>query len=165
MRAADIHVSWRECWRDADVCTKTLGPTEIMVRLVTDPSHHPGEIVPLGYCLIAEAGTTTLATVYGNRVTDVARLAHSDVPTLLGRAMAHEIGHLLLGGNAHTRSGLMRAYWSAASIREGAQAWLFTPGEAQHIRGGLLARAAATPDLVLAGMSVTGTPPASEATK
>jgi hypothetical protein len=31
---------------------------------------------------------------------------------LLGRVMAHEIGHLLLGDNMHSRTGIMQAAWA-----------------------------------------------------
>ena len=34
------------------------------------------------------------------------------MPALLGRVMAHEIGHILLGTHAHSRTGIMRAVWT-----------------------------------------------------
>ena len=36
---------------------------------------------------------------------------------LLGRAMAHEIGHLLLGANSHSLNGIMRGHWSVHEFR------------------------------------------------
>ena len=39
-------------------------------------------------------------------------------PAILGCLMAHEIGHLLLGQNAHGSSGIMRAQWNAQQIRD-----------------------------------------------
>jgi hypothetical protein len=38
------------------------------------------------------------------------------VALALGRALAHEIGHYLLGPDAHTASGLMRADWSPTEL-------------------------------------------------
>ena len=55
-----------------------------------------------------------LATIYVNRVATLAGRCDVDVQTLLARAVAHEIGHLLLGTSAHASSGLMRAAWSQA---------------------------------------------------
>ena len=46
----------------------------------------------------------TLGHVVGRQ-----QLAPSDVGRALGRVLAHEIGHVLLDGSGHRRSGLMRA--------------------------------------------------------
>ena len=48
----------------------------------------------------------------------------------LGFAVAHEVGHLLLGTNAHGAAGLMRAVWSRSELQRNDPAdWLFTAGE------------------------------------
>jgi hypothetical protein len=60
---------------------------------------------------------------------------------LLGHAMAHEIGHLLLGPNSHSRDGIMRPQWNSNDLRVVAQASLrFTPEEAAHLRSAVLTR-------------------------
>ena len=58
---------------------------------------------------------------------------------LLGHVLAHEIGHMLLGTDAHAADGLMKARWSAAEIRrmEGAQ-MRFTPEHAAIMRANLM---------------------------
>jgi hypothetical protein len=38
-------------------------------------------------------------------------------PVLLGHLMAHELGHLLLASNAHSRQGIMRSPWSKDDLR------------------------------------------------
>jgi hypothetical protein len=35
----------------------------------------------------------------------------------MGAIIAHEIGHLLLGSNAHAAIGIMRAHWQDAELR------------------------------------------------
>jgi hypothetical protein len=35
---------------------------------------------------------------------------------ILGHGMAHELGHLLLGTNSHSSSGLMRAHWTGEDL-------------------------------------------------
>jgi hypothetical protein len=162
--AADIHVSWRQCWKDRGalqqdmhVCGDTLEPGELIVRLVTDPSASSGRVVSLGYSLVVGEGGSTLATVYGNRVTELSKLAHADLPTVLGRAMAHEIGHLLLGTNEHSSHGLMRAYWSAASVHAGGE-WSFASREAEYMRANALARTTTTPDQLMAAVSIIRVP-------
>lgn len=65
---------------------------------------------PLGESFASHDGGT-YASVFLERVTDVA--AGASVPTdiVLAYAAAHEIGHLLLGDEAHTTRGLMKAQW------------------------------------------------------
>jgi hypothetical protein len=96
----------------------------------------------LGWSLVdVEAATGVLATVFPERVQAVARAAAVDVRTLLGRVIAHEIGHLLLGTGAHAERGLMRAHWSRAMLQHSsADDWRFTPPEVASMQTGLLAR-------------------------
>jgi hypothetical protein len=55
--------------------------------------------------------------------------------TLLGRTIADELGHLLLGTNAHGSHGLMRDVWSAAEVRGDRDwDWTFVPADAETIR-------------------------------
>ncbi len=134
LQAAGVRVSWRECWRDAGairrdmrVCGDTLHPTEVIVRIVADRSDQPRHRISLGYSLVVvNSGDATLATVFGNRVGDLAQRAHFDRNTVLGRAMAHEVGHLLLGTGEHASDGLMRAHWSDAALHD-SNAWGFSP--------------------------------------
>jgi len=53
--------------------------------------------------------STRLVRVFVDRVAYVARGAQEDVSDVLGHVMAHEIGHVLLGPNAHSTVGLMAA--------------------------------------------------------
>ena len=53
------------------------------------------------------ASGTRLVRVFTNRVEYVARGAQAEVGDVLGHVMAHEIGHVLLGPNAHSAAGLM----------------------------------------------------------
>ena len=64
-------------------------------------------------------------------------IAHRiDVPrpsSVLGSAIAHEVGHLLLGTPTHGVSGLMREVWTEEELALGREEdWLFTPSE-RHI--------------------------------
>ena len=54
--------------------------------------------------LLGSLTATTLGHVVGRQ-----QLAPSDVGRALGRVLAHEVGHVLLGGSGHPRQGLMRA--------------------------------------------------------
>jgi hypothetical protein len=65
----------------------------------------------------------------------MARVGGVDGAILLARAIAHEIGHLLMGTTQHASNGLMRAVWSQAELRRKAAAdWEFSKAEAQAMR-------------------------------
>ena len=146
LAAAGIGTSWVLCGDvasdpTATVCNTPLDPSELSVRLVKLPgtASAKGEL-QLGYSLIdTTAGAGTLATIYADRVAWLAGEAGADIPTLVGLAIAHEIGHLLLGTNAHAGSGLMRAVWSRAELRSNdATDWLVGPSEAARMRSSVL---------------------------
>jgi hypothetical protein len=142
LAAAGIGTSWLPCGDvahdvSAAVCNTPLNPSELSVRLVKLPgtaSVH-GEL-QLGYSLVdTTAGAGTLATIYADRVAWLAGEAAVDMPTLVGFAIAHEIGHLLLGTNAHASSGLMRAVWSRGELkRNDAADWKFGRSEGTRMR-------------------------------
>src|SRR5205085_3700256 len=52
------------------------------------------------------------ATAY--RLSESGRLNLGEV---LGHVVAHELGHLLLGSNAHSSLGIMRPHWSAEELQ------------------------------------------------
>jgi hypothetical protein len=64
------------------------------------------------------------------------------VPRLLGHAMAHEIGHLLLRSSIHSSEGLMRAGFRRPDLKKAAQRRLrFTAEQASTIQQRVLAEA------------------------
>jgi hypothetical protein len=146
LAAAGIDTSWLPCGDvasdpTATVCNRPLDPSELSVRLVRLPgtASARGEL-QLGYSLVDRtAGAGTLATIYADRVAWLAGEAGADMPTLVGFAIAHEVGHLLLGTNAHSGSGLMRAVWSRAELRRNDTAdWLFGRSEAARMRSSVV---------------------------
>jgi hypothetical protein len=102
----------------------------------SDKEAPSGDDESLGTALIDPAtGTGVLATVYVDRVERLARGSQGDLGTLLGRAMAHEIGHLLLGRSAHAVHGLMRPRWTRAEVTRNARAdWGFESQELRAMR-------------------------------
>ena len=101
-----------------------------------------GRIVALGASLLdRDQRTGVLMTVDVFPIRAIAGNTSTDVPTLLARAIAHEMGHLLLGSSTHPRTGLMRAFWSHDELRglKPAQ-WQFTHDEAAQMRHGLAAK-------------------------
>jgi len=144
LAAAGIDVTWLACGDDATrthaiACEAPPGPAELSVRFVRlagTPSH--GQL-QLGYSLVDTGiGAGSLATVYVDRVHRVAAQAGADAAVVVGFAAAHEIGHLLLGTNAHAGNGLMRAVWSRAQLQHGdVNDWLFSRDDAVKMRSSL----------------------------
>lgn len=146
LAAAGIGTSWLPCGEvasdsTATVCNTPLDPTELSVRLVRLPgtASARGEL-QLGYSLVdTTAGAGTLATIYADRVAWLAGEAGANMPTLVGFAIAHEIGHLLLGTNAHSGNGLMRAVWLREELRRNdTHDWRFGRSEAARMRSSVL---------------------------
>jgi len=147
---AGIVVTWVRCDavlvpRDENPCVAPLAANELAIRFVRLAAHlAEDDLVTLGDSLVdTQRRAGSLATIYVNRVAALAGRCRIDVRTLLGRAVAHEIGHLLLGTSAHASSGLMRAAWSQNALRrERAEDWAFTPPDARAIRDAVRMRTA-----------------------
>lgn len=146
---AGVDVTWLDCRVPAEgplasgACAQELRWNEVVVRVVPAGPKGPGvDTAPLGFAAVdLGAGRGSLATVYADRVAAMAQAAGIDGGALLGRAVAHEIGHLLLGTNHHTSRGLMRAYWSCTDLRrDPAPQWRFGGKESSLMRKGLASR-------------------------
>jgi len=83
----------------------------------------------------------TLASVVFERVERFSLTWGNNLRMTLGHAIAHEMGHLLLGDGSHAAEGLMRARWDLVDARIAAVGrLLFTSAEAARIRKDLAAR-------------------------
>ena len=147
--AASVDVVWKVC--GPAECNVPPTPAERLVRLVRAPEGGSRDTRCLGDALIdAQKGTGVLATVYIDRVLDLARHLDINHPTLLGRTIAHEIGHLLLATNTHSTSGLMRELWSPDELLASrADDWVLRPFEAAAIRQRLTMSRADDPNSAL----------------
>ena len=148
LKSADVTVRWAAC-----PCGQPAGPVELMVRLAdATPQSEPAS---LGFSYVdTDRKLGTLATVFTDRVRALADAARVDEGELLGRAMAHEIGHLIIGTRDHASAGLMRGKWTSIELAKNRPVdWEFSRGDGVDFRQALLRRnrAARTPAAVLAG--------------
>lgn len=129
--AASVQILWKMCTRAA--CDTPLSAAERAVRMVELPESAGDR--HLGDALIdPQKRTGVLATVYVNRTLRLARELAIDHGKLLGRTVAHEIGHLLLATNTHAASGLMRELWSREELlRARGDDWILLPLDAAEI--------------------------------
>jgi len=138
---AGLPAEWRDCGALVSPGPCFGGTDTLTVRIVREPTgavqREPGERrQALGYSVIDVARRTgALATIYMDRVEQTARGAGADVTTLLGRAIAHEVGHLLLRSNEHSERGLMRAVWTEREMaRNTPKDWVFDAPERRQLR-------------------------------
>lgn len=119
----------------ATPCKLPLANGELVLRITRMP--------PDGHAVLGDAilpqdqGPAQLATIYAAAVANTALRSGTPMATLLGRATAHEIGHLLLGTGGHANGGLMRAKWSWQDLQRAArhvEDWDFSRAEAATIR-------------------------------
>jgi hypothetical protein len=132
LRTARVEVDWRRCTgaepRYVEECDVLPGPAELAVRMVRKQASRHRKPVTLGFAQFDRcAGGGVLATVYVDRVASLAKDAGADYAVLLGRVVAHELGHLLMRGAEHPRLGLMRPIWTVAEVRRNRLVdWTFT---------------------------------------
>ena len=148
LQQAGVTVVWEDCWVGGPKPVPVSGRCEqpvggdIVLRLQKIRETDGSRFVSMGFSLVGTAGATPfLATVFVDRVASVARGAGADPQRVLGLAMAHEIGHVLLNSNTHAPGGLMRADWSRKELRRtDPAAWRFLDSEAAHVRSAALDR-------------------------
>jgi hypothetical protein len=126
-----IGVDWLDCRASAppQACTTPRGPRDFVVRLTprfTAGAAASGEAVRagergsdlvLGVAVVDKATHAgALATIFLEHVAIVASRVNVDRSSLLGRVIAHEIGHLLRGKEGHSSTGLMREVWTGEEL-------------------------------------------------
>jgi hypothetical protein len=130
-RAAGVGIAWTNCKLPEDSqCAEYLDPIHLGVRLLPD-------IAPALSDSDRSMGLAVgnLASVSLRRVREEAAAFEVSVPAVLGPAVAHEIGHLLLVSHGHSPSGIMRAHWRREDYERAPRgAFRFTSKQAQSLR-------------------------------
>jgi hypothetical protein len=143
----DCPISSQEAVRNR-ACALPDAPTKLTLRFLSnsmaDSLGVGGDI--FGSALLPDTeGFGVMANVYADRIRELAGSMEFDV--ILGRVIAHELGHLLLGRNAHSHAGIMHARWRDQDLLLSRQAAMtFLPVEAKRIRANVLARMTGSPD-------------------
>ena len=158
---AGVSAEWRDCTNDSAEahCQNVPGRRDLIVRIMPEVTPgstfrrsglqlhtRSGEIrLPLGIAVIDPITLAgEMATIFHEQVRTVARQSGVDDAELLGRVVAHEIGHLLLRANTHSRNGLMRGVWSIVELQQDQDAdWVFAPGDRLRLQDGAVAFASA----------------------
>jgi hypothetical protein len=146
-KTAGILLQWIDCHVPGAVsgarCTEPLlAGRDLMLRLIDRSPTTAERVVALGESMLdREQRSGVLMTVDLFPVRAIAAQSATNITTLLGRAIAHEAGHLLLGSTEHPPLGLMRALWSHDELRGVKPAhWGFSSREAAQMRRTLRGR-------------------------
>ena len=149
-REAGVEMDWVDCptsvaeAADYPACEPPAGARGVDLRIL--PKSMALRVKSgreqLGFALpSARAGFASSAWVFYHRVEELAASKDADGAQILGHAIAHEIGHLLLGPDRHSGRGIMRAAWGRADLQLAAQGQLlFTTQEIKNIHTEVQAR-------------------------
>lgn len=110
-----LKLKWVDCAVSVpgSECETAEQPGHLTVRIVASVLP-PASSQALG--LAAWAGDEAAAFVFYDRIL-ARRTQKTGLAAMLGRVMAHEIAHLLLGPRSHTEIGLMRGQWTAEDLQ------------------------------------------------
>ena len=118
----------------------------VLVMSIVSCGMMPKYGLPSGFFGLAstqsdDIGPLTYAVVFYPRIEEFCEDQGVPRPLLLGLAVAHELGHLLLGMNSHASSGLMRGRWVASDLCSTCRAkWVFTSEQSEMLRTEVRAR-------------------------
>jgi hypothetical protein len=148
---AGIPVEWRDCtsMSTESLCQDVRPGRDLIVRIMPEvtPSASfrgsalqlrtvPGRNLQLGVAVINPVTLSgEMATIFQEQVRAVARRSGVDDAKLLGRAVAHEVGHLLLRAREHSPTGIMRGAWTVDELTTNRpEDWQFAPTDRERIQ-------------------------------
>jgi hypothetical protein len=141
-RQSAIEVHWLNCPllaagpENPSQCEAADFPNHLQLRIVKQ-SLNLNEFA-LGISFLSADGTGCYADLFYDRAKHLHETTNASLPTLLGHAIAHELGHLLLGTNSHSPTGIMRARWRPADLADANRGrLLFSSIESQQMRNTL----------------------------
>ena len=129
---AGVRLSWIDCASATPpaLCADVPEPSNVIVRIVAQDS--PIKDALGASAIDAASHKGTLATLFAVNIRAMAARTNSSLARLLGRAMAHEIDHVLLGSTRHSDAGLMRAHWyDDELVNEKASDWVLANDDAK----------------------------------
>lgn len=147
LETGGLIVKWLDC--GTEIMVQELGPWDFVVCLVafrSSPADRAGERA-LGSTSIANRTVQNFAYLHYNSIAKTAsdHAAEWQTYQILGYTIAHELGHLLLGGE-HTRRGVMRGVWGSSDLLLMSKREIkFTTEERGRIQQALVARVHAWP--------------------
>jgi hypothetical protein len=137
MARTGIHLTWLNCPvtvaepENAKLPSPTISqscreiryPGHIAITILERPTNIPADT--FGEAFLNDQGTGSYIDVFYEQLSAL-RPEEAIAPAeILGCVIAHEIGHLELGADSHSKTGLMRAHWDSKSLSDAAKGQLF----------------------------------------
>ena len=121
LNQAGVRAVWFDCSVKAgkldekSICRSGVGNQNIVLRLLS--RHTPTRVPDFAFGFAVSPG---LASIYYRDAAGMAERQNlrSELPTLLGCLIAHEIGHLLLNSFGHSLTGVMQAEWGPTQLQQ-----------------------------------------------
>jgi hypothetical protein len=119
-REVGVEVIWLNCpqdtLREASLgrCAEASFPLHLHLRILRASRGLKASTVGISFS--AEDGQGCYADLFYEPILQLQEETHASASVILAHAMAHELGHLLLGTNSHSPSGLMRAHWTREDL-------------------------------------------------
>ena len=117
--ASGLQPDWMECPvaprpLESGPCQSALQATDLRLRILPVSVQNKYQDSVFGFAV-----HPALASVYYDYAQRRAKVddAEFELPVILGGVMAHELGHLLLGSNGHSATGIMQPRWDPSQIR------------------------------------------------
>jgi hypothetical protein len=135
-REAGVQTTWYACSTLGTVrynCSGLLGPNTVTLQIVHDSRQMYDSI--FGAAFLGADGMGQQADIYFDRIRSFSQEENLTLPDITGYVVAHELGHLLLGLNAHSWIGIMKATWERSQLENAnkGELWFSRP-EAKRIR-------------------------------
>jgi hypothetical protein len=139
-RQAGVDVEWADCPLNDNEeslypgCPQVLDATVLFLRIFPATAAKRNRS---GEAFVA----ARIANIFWNRVQERAQRLNVSAPRFLAHTLAHELGHLLLGSNSHSATGIMTAHWDARAMTRICQEGLyFNSHQSEVMRAGIRRR-------------------------
>ena len=121
---AGVEVEWADCPLNNEDpslypgCPEVSGATQLFLRILPKTA---SKADTGGEAFVA----ARIANIFWTQVEEQAQRLNVSAPRFLAHTVAHELGHLLLGSNSHSRVGIMTARWDAPTVTRICQEGLY----------------------------------------
>lgn len=131
-------------WSGEMACTSQPGPMDLTLNVLpfsmSQAFQRRGDV--FGHASEgSDQAFGCTAWIFFDSIKSFATERELSLAPLLGHALAHELGHLLMGANSHSGVGLMSAHWSSRELLAANQGGLFfSASESRRLEKAALAR-------------------------
>jgi len=120
LRDVGVEAIWLNCPQELSPeaslgrCSEASFPSHLHLRILR--ASRGLHVSTVGISFSDDDGRGCYADLFYEPILRLEEETRVSPSVILGHAMAHELGHLLLGTNSHSPSGLMRAHWTREDL-------------------------------------------------